>query len=55
MNHMEIPFVAGLSVTGWCSTSDSERYEGCVVEGSGYGGTDLGSSAFDKAVTDLGG
>jgi hypothetical protein len=23
-NHMEVPFVAGLSVTGSCSTSDSE-------------------------------
>jgi hypothetical protein len=33
-NHVEVPFAIGLSVTGSCSTSDSERYEDHTVEGA---------------------
>jgi hypothetical protein len=50
MNHMEVPFVTGLSVTGLCSTSDSEWYKGCAVEGSGYGGMDLGGAVYTLLI-----
>ena len=57
LNHMEIPFVAGLSVTDSCSTSDSECYERprsgrlrLRWNGLGWSGVDI----VDRAVIELG-